>query len=85
VQAKNSAWWAAPPDQPVPTGTIMIAALTFLIGFELVLSFLNYDISASPREPLHPFLKGWQVTKATSEPEKVAESAEPVRREASKR
>jgi hypothetical protein len=49
-------WWAAPPDQLVPTGTIMIAALTFLIGFQLLLSFLNYDISASPREALHPFL-----------------------------
>ena len=49
-------WWSAPPDQLVPTGTIMIAALTFLIGFQLLLSFLNYDISSSPREPLHPFL-----------------------------
>jgi dolichol-phosphate mannosyltransferase len=49
-------WWAAAPDQLVPTGTIMIAALTFLIGFQLSLSFLNYDISSSPREPLHPFL-----------------------------
>jgi hypothetical protein len=49
-------WWAAPHDQLVPTGTIMIAALTFLIGFQLLLSFLNYDISASPREALHPFL-----------------------------
>jgi dolichol-phosphate mannosyltransferase len=48
-------WWAA-ADQLVPTGTIMIAALTFLIGFQLMLSFLNYDISSSPREPLHPFL-----------------------------
>jgi dolichol-phosphate mannosyltransferase len=49
-------WWSAPPDQLVPTGTIMIAALTFLIGFQLLLSFLNYDISSSMREPLHPFL-----------------------------
>jgi len=80
-------WWAAPPDQLVPTGTIMIAALTFLIGFQLVLSFLNYDISASPREPLHPFLtKGWQVK--ASEPEKAdvagvgGEKAEPARRQA---
>jgi hypothetical protein len=60
-------WWAAPPDQLVPTGTIMIAALTFLIGFQLLLSFLNYDISASPREPLHPFL-----TKQPARPAKVA-------------
>jgi dolichol-phosphate mannosyltransferase len=49
-------WWSAPPEQLVPTGTIMIAALTFLIGFQLLLSFLNYDISSSPREALHPFL-----------------------------
>jgi len=75
-------WLSAPPDQLVPTGTIMIAALTFLIGFQLVLSFLNYDISASPREPLHPFLgKGWQAKKA-SEPEKAGENAEPLRRKA---
>jgi dolichol-phosphate mannosyltransferase len=78
-------WWAAPPDQLVPTGTIMIAALTFLIGFQLLLSFLNYDISASPREPLHPFLgKGWQA-RATSESEKggaSGEKAQPARRQA---
>jgi glycosyltransferase involved in cell wall biosynthesis len=49
-------WWAAAPDQLVPTGTIMIAALTFLTGFQLLLSFLNYDISASPRDALHPLL-----------------------------
>lgn len=50
-------WWSAPPDQLVPTGTIMIAALTFLTGFQLLLSFLNYDISNSPRDALHPVLQ----------------------------
>jgi glycosyltransferase involved in cell wall biosynthesis len=80
-------WWAAPPDQLVPTGTIMIAALTFLMGFQLVLSFLNYDISASPREPLHPFLgKGWQATRSTAgRPDEAgvgSEKAEPTRRKA---
>src|SRR5690349_11790778 len=80
-------WWAAPPDQLVPTGTIMIAALTFLIGFQLVLSFLNYDISASPREPLHPFLmKGWQAKAGEAKKMNVAESdgekPEPARRQA---
>src|SRR6478736_3816394 len=38
-------WWSAAPDQLVPTGTIMISALTFLIGFQLLLSFLNKAIS----------------------------------------
>ena len=78
-------WWAAPPDQLVPTGTIMIAALTFLIGFQLVLSFLNYDISASPREPLHPFLRrGWQAKACAPEKGRTVEisdeKAEPARR-----
>jgi glycosyltransferase involved in cell wall biosynthesis len=41
----------------VPTGTIMIAAITLLIGFQLLLAFLNYDIGTTPREPLHPFLE----------------------------
>src|SRR5262245_35254918 len=81
-------WWAAPPDQLVPTGNIMIAALTFLIGFQLVLSFLNYDISASPREPLHPFLeKGWLPKAGESEKADPAEAGggekdEPARRKA---
>src|SRR5689334_1464557 len=78
-------WWAAPPDQLVPTGTIMIAALTFLIGFQLVLSFLNYDISASPREPLHPFLmRGWQAKASEAEKADVADAEEeaPTRRKA---
>jgi dolichol-phosphate mannosyltransferase len=68
----------------VPTGTIMIAALTFLIGFQLVLSFLNYDISASPREPLHPFLgKGWQAKASEGEKAPASEeTAEQVRRKA---
>ena len=74
-------WWAAPHDQLVPTGTIMIAALTFLIGFQLLLSFLNYDISASPRDPLHPFL-GKRPAKAARAiaPDTAAEKPEAARR-----
>jgi dolichol-phosphate mannosyltransferase len=80
-------WLAAPPDQLVPTGTIMIAALTFLIGFQLLLSFLNYDIASSPREPLHPFLtKGRRAKASASEKadivERGGETAEPARRKA---
>jgi hypothetical protein len=71
----------------VPTGTIMIAALTFLIGFQLLLSFLNYDISSSPREPLHPFL-GRSLPSAERElakasaPETSKDRSEPARRHA---
>lgn len=50
-------WIGAPPHEFVPTGTIMISAITLLIGFQLIMGFLNYDISNAPREPLHPFLE----------------------------
>ena len=44
-------------NELVPTGTIMIAAITLLIGFQLLLAFLSYDIGTTPREVLHPFLE----------------------------
>jgi len=31
-----------------PTGTVMVATLPVLLGFQLVLSFLNYDIRNVP-------------------------------------
>ena len=36
-----------------PTGTIMIAALSILMGLQLILAFLNYDINATSNRPLH--------------------------------
>lgn len=38
------------------TGTVMLAAVPLLFGFQLLLAFLNYDILQTPREPLHPLL-----------------------------
>jgi len=38
--------------EPTPTGTIMIATLSIILGFQLLLSFLNYDINNYPKEPL---------------------------------
>jgi glycosyltransferase involved in cell wall biosynthesis len=77
-------WLTASPDRLVPTGTIMIAALTFLIGFQLLLSFLNYDISSSPREPLHPMLDRYRKTAAKPD-EAPAESAVGGRRKRARR
>lgn len=72
-------WWAAAADQLVPTGTIMIAALTFLTGFQLLLSFLNYDISNSPREALHPLL-GPRLRQAAATRDICEEQGTPARR-----
>lgn len=34
-------------------GTVMIAALPILMGFQLILAFLSYDIANVPRRPFH--------------------------------
>lgn len=36
-----------------PAGTVMLAALPLIMGVQLVLAFLAYDIAAVPRRPLH--------------------------------
>lgn len=39
--------------QATPTGTIMIIVLTILVGFQLLLSFINYDTQNTPKDPIH--------------------------------
>jgi hypothetical protein len=36
-----------------PAGTVMVAALPILMGAQLILAFLAYDIASVPRRPLH--------------------------------
>lgn len=36
-----------------PAGTVMLSAMPVLIGLQLILAFLSYDISSLPRSPLH--------------------------------
>jgi glycosyltransferase involved in cell wall biosynthesis len=38
---------------PASSGTVMLAALPIIIGSQLLLSFLSFDMSNVPREPLH--------------------------------
>ena len=37
---------------PTPAGTVMLSALTILMGFQLLLAFISYDINSSPRTPI---------------------------------
>ena len=37
---------------PATTGTVLVAALLVLLGFQLLLSFVGYDIANDPRVPL---------------------------------
>lgn len=36
-----------------PVGTVMLAVLPILMGFQLILAFLSYDIANVPRRPFH--------------------------------
>jgi dolichol-phosphate mannosyltransferase len=42
--------------EPASAGTVMLAALPILIGMQLLLSWLNFDVAAEPRQPIHPLL-----------------------------
>lgn len=41
---------------PAPTGTIMLAALPALVGLQLLLAFVSFDVANVPRQPIHPDL-----------------------------
>jgi hypothetical protein len=34
-------------------GTVMLSAITIIVGIQLLLAFLAYDIASIPRRPLH--------------------------------
>ena len=44
-----------------PAGTVMLAALPILMGLQLVLAFLGYDIATVPRRPRHRGLRARRV------------------------
>ena len=43
-------WWGSlRSGVPVTSGTVMLAALPVIVGVQLVLSFLNYDVRNVPQ------------------------------------
>ncbi|PRC93958.1 glycosyltransferase family 2 protein [Solimicrobium silvestre] len=40
-------------DTATPAGTVMLAALPILMGIQLILAFLAYDIASVPHRPIH--------------------------------
>jgi glycosyltransferase involved in cell wall biosynthesis len=45
-------------NTPATSGTVMLAALPILVGIQLVLAFLSYDLQNVPRDPIHRRLDG---------------------------
>lgn len=50
-------WWQSTAwGIPATSGTVMLAALPIIIGNQLLLSFLHFDVASQPSMPLHPRL-----------------------------
>lgn len=45
-------------DKNTAVGTIMLSALQILLGFQMLLSAINYDMASIPRKVLHKILLG---------------------------
>lgn len=43
---------------PSSPGTVMLAALPIILGWQLLIAFLNQDIYSVPKQPIHPLLDG---------------------------
>jgi hypothetical protein len=59
-------------DVVASAGTVMLAALPLVMGFQLLLSFLAFDISNVPRLPLHV-----RLSESTSRPRNEKADAAP--------
>lgn len=47
-------WWmGAASGVPTPVGTVMLATLPVILGVQLLLSFVHFDVSNQPRRPVH--------------------------------
>jgi dolichol-phosphate mannosyltransferase len=50
-------WWRSiATNESATTGTVMLAALPILVGVQLLLAFVSYDMSNIPARPIHPRL-----------------------------
>ena len=49
-------WWHAKAGISAPLGTVMLAALPAVMGFQLLLSFIGYDMAGVPSRAVWPML-----------------------------
>lgn len=50
-------WWRSSVDHVLSSaGTVMLSALPMLIGVQMLLSWLSFDVAAEPHQPVHPIL-----------------------------
>lgn len=50
---------AAQSHQLSSSGTVMLAALPVMVGIQLLIAFLNFDVATTPRTPIQGLLGRW--------------------------
>lgn len=59
-------WYeSASSGTPTTAGAVMIGALCIIVGVQMLLGAVNYDIQNVPRSPIHPNLKRTQLATRT--------------------
>ena len=51
---------------PASSGTVMLSALPIILGIQLLLGFLAFDIAAQPRKAIHPRLEALEAVEQSS-------------------
>jgi dolichol-phosphate mannosyltransferase len=57
-------WMHRPHVGPAPAGVVMMAALPVIIGVQLLLQAVTYDVQSAPSEPIHPRLRAIEALEA---------------------
>lgn len=45
-------WYSSINESATPTGTIMLSVMPIILGFQLLLAFMSYDVASVPRLPM---------------------------------
>ena len=64
-------WWYASRNLAAPTGTVVLSSMMIMIGVQLLISAVNLDLQAVPREPIN----GGPLAAAESHPQTAAPSS----------
>lgn len=69
-------WWYASRSVGAPVGTVVLSAMMIMIGVQLLVSAVNLDLQAVPREPINggPLVRPAEEDAARSQPQMASPS-----------
>jgi dolichol-phosphate mannosyltransferase len=60
-------------QQAAPTGTVLLATIQVIFGFQLLLSWITFDLNSTPVKPISGRLRGVKTNQTTQAPENIDE------------